>query len=343
MREPLETRIRKAFLDEYREPPTDLRAALQSRARPRTRRVVQRVLVFAVVAAVVVVTVSLPRLAGQSPAVGRASGGFIPDFGYQLVGSRSGGAGRTYLGTVPAGYEYGVFLSNTCQAKVIPFRLPRRYGAVPAGWLVAVQVGSAAPVMAVPASPGRHSCRALGGGSRIAATAPTPQRLYVSAARGVRWKAELEVARSPGVLPTPPVMLGGCPSADVGWGSASGRQGGSGFEYTVYPSGEVSGKGTKPCQLSAEVRLGLYSVGTLHPLAVGGNLEPHLLSGKLNPTTQTPSLTWRWTNWCGSRSAVQVVLQLTSGALLLDSNAPIQLPACRDRHAQSVLTVRSSG
>ena len=43
------------------------------------------------------------------------------------------------------------------------------------------------------------------------------------------------------------------------------------------------------------------------------------------------------------RSAVQVVLQLTSGALLLDSNTPIQLPACRDRHAQSVLTVRSSG
>ena len=343
MREPLETRIRKAFLNEYREPPNDLRSALQLRSRPRPRRVVQRTLVFAVVAAVVVVTVSLPRLAGQSPAAGRASGGFIPDFGYRLVSSRSGGAGRTYLGTVPAGYEYGVFLSNTCQAKVIPFRLPRRDGPARAGWLVAVVVGSAAPVMDFPANSTRHPCQALGGGSRIAATAPTPQRLYVSAARGVRWKAELEVARSPGVLPTPPVMLGGCPSADVGWGFTSGRHGGSGFQYTIYPSGEVSGKGTKTCQLAAEVRLGLYAAGTLRPLAVSGNLEPHLLSGKLNPTTQTPSVTWRWTNWCGSRSAVQVVVQLTSGALLLDTNAPIQLPACRDRHARSVLTVRASG
>jgi hypothetical protein len=138
-------------------------------------------------------------------------------------------------------------------------------------------------------------------------------------------------------------MLGGCPSTYVGWGSASGRQGGSDFEYTVYPSGEGSDKSTKPCQLAAEVRLGLYAARTLHPLAVGGNLEPHLLSGKLSPTNQTPELTWRWTNWCGSRSAVQVVLQLTSGALLLDTNAPVQLPACRDRHARSVLTVRSSG
>jgi hypothetical protein len=338
MREPLEVRIRKAFLDEYREPPTDLRSALQLRSRPRPRRVVQRALVFAVVAAVAVATISLPRLASQGPAAGRASGRFIPDFGYRLVSSRTGGAGRTYLGTVPAGHEYGVFLSDTCGARVTPFRLPRGDGPGGPGWLVTVEVGNAAPVMSVPANSGRHPCQSLGGGSRIAATAPTPQRLYVSAARGVRWKAELEVARRPGVLPTPPVLLGGCPSTDVGWGSASGRHGGSGFEYTVYPSGE----GTKPCQLAAEVRLGLYAAGTFHPLAVGGNLEPHLLSGKLNPSNQTPALTWRWTNWCGSRSAVQVVLQLTSGALLLDTNAPIQLPACRDRHARSVLTVRAS-
>ena len=339
MREPMETRIRKAFLDEYREPPKDLRCALQLRSRPRPRRVVQRALVFAVVAAVVVATISLPRLAGQGPAAGRASGGFIPDFGYRLVSSRTGGAGRTYLGTVPAGHEYGVFLSNTCGAKVTPLRLPGGDGPAGAGWLVAVEAGSSAPVIASPANSTRHPCRALGGGSRIAAIAPKPQRLYVSAALGVRWTAKLEVARRPGVLPTPPVMLGGCPSTYVGWGSASARQVGSGFEYTIYASGGAA----KPCQLAAEVRLGLYAARTLHPLAVGGNLEPRLLAGKLSPTNQTPELTWRWTNWCGSRSAVQVVLQLTSGALLLDTNAPVQLPACRDRHARSVLTVRSSG
>ena len=79
------------------------------------------------------------------------------------------------------------------------------------------------------------------------------------------------------------------------------------------------------------------------PLAVGGNFDPHPLFGNLNPTNQTPSLIWRWTNWCGPRSAVQVVLQLTSGALLLDTNTPVQLPACRDRYARSVLTVRASG
>ena len=128
MREPLETRIRKVFLDEYREPPKDLRCALQLRSRPRPRRVVQRALVFAVVAAVVVATISLPRLTGQGPAAGRTSGGFIPDFGYRLVSSRAGGAGRTYLGTVPAGHEYGVFLSNTCATKVTPLRLPRGHG-----------------------------------------------------------------------------------------------------------------------------------------------------------------------------------------------------------------------
>ena len=128
MREPLEPRIRQAFLDDYREPPTDLRSALWSRVSPRPRRVVQRAVIFAVVAAVTVATVSLPRLAGQGPAAGRTTGSFIPDFGYRLVSSRAGGAGRTYLGTVPAGHEYGVFLSNTCATKVTPLRLPRGHG-----------------------------------------------------------------------------------------------------------------------------------------------------------------------------------------------------------------------
>ncbi len=41
----------------------------------------------------------------RAPASGRASSGFLSDFGYRLAGSKSGGAGRTYLGTVPAGYE----------------------------------------------------------------------------------------------------------------------------------------------------------------------------------------------------------------------------------------------
>ncbi|MDA8394752.1 MAG: hypothetical protein M0T72_05830 [Candidatus Dormibacteraeota bacterium] len=343
MREPLESRIRKVFLDEYREPTSDLRSALRFRPRPRPRKLVQRALVFAVVGAVVVATVSLPRLAGRAPSSGRASSGFIPDFGYQLVGSKSGGAGRTYLGTVPAGYAYGLFLSNTCGAHVTPFRLSGGDGPAGAGWLVAVQAGHAAPVMAVPASSGRHRCQASGGGSRIAQTAPGRMRVYVLAARGVRWKAELEVARRPGALPTPPAMLGGCPSADVGWGSALGRQGGSATEYTLYPSGQGNGGAAKPCQLAAEVRLGLYAARTLRPLAVDGNLQPHRLSGTLSSATNEPSLTWRWTNWCGPRAAVQAVLQLASGALLLDSNAPIPLPACRDRHAPSVLTVRASG
>ncbi len=343
MSEPLESRIREMFLDEYREPPTALRAGLRFQARPRHRRLLQRVLVFAVVGAVAVATVSLPRLARGAPAGGRASRGFIPDFGYQLVGSKSGGAGRTYIGTVPAGYEYGLFLSNTCGPQVAPFRLPRGEGPAAAGWLVAVQAGHAAPVMAVPASSGRHPCQASGGGSRIAQTEPGRIEVYVLAARGVRWKAELEVARRPGALPTPPAMLGGCPSVDVGWGSAFGRQGGSAFEYTVYPSGHGDGGAGKPCQLAAEVRLGLYAARTLRPLAVDGNLQPHRLSGTLQSATNEPSLTWRWTNWCGPRAAVQVALQLASGALLLDSNASIPLPACRDRHAPSVLTVQASG
>jgi hypothetical protein len=344
VRDPLASAIHRAFEDDYREPPTDLRSALRWRPRARRRSLAAGILVFALVGAVVAATVSLPRLAGGAPAGGRASSGFIPDFGYRLAGAKAGGAGRTYLGTVPAGYEYGVFLSNSCEASVTPFRLPRSGSPARAGWLVAVEAGSKAPLMAVPASSGRHPCQSSGGGgTRPAQPAQGRLRLYVVAARGLRWKAELEVARRPGALPTPPAMLGACPSADVGWGSAFGRQGGGALEYTVYPSGQGKAGAAKPCRFAAEVRLGLYLVGSLRPLAVDGNLELHQISGLLSWSVPGPSRSWSWTNWCGPRSAVQVVLQLSSGSLILDSNSPIPLPACTDSRAPSLLRPTAPG
>ncbi len=338
MSEPLESAIHRAFDDEYREPPTDLRSALGFHARPRRGRLAAGVLVFALVGAVVAATVSLPRLAGRGPASGQASSGFIPDFGYRLAGSRSGGAGRTYLGIVPAGYEYGVYLSNTCSAKVTPFHLPHGDGPAGAGWLLAVEAGNTA-AWSVPAGSGRHPCQGSGGGTRTTLPAPRRLELYVVAARGVRWKAELEVARVPGPLASPPAILGGCSSNQVGWGSSAGRTGKGGWDYQAYPTGQ----GAKPCRFVAEVRLGLYLASSLRPLAVGGNLQLHQISGVLNGSGRGPSATWIWTNWCGPRSAVQVVLQLSSGALLMDSNSPIPLPACKDSHAPSVLRLTSSG
>ena len=338
MKEPLESAIGRAFENEYREPPTDLRSALRFRSRPRRGRLAAGILVFALVGAVVAATVSLPRLAGRAPASGRASSGFIPDFGYRLAGSKSGGAGRTYLGTVPAGYEYGVFLSNSCRAKVTPFRLPQGNGPAGVGWVLAVEVGNTA-AWSVPASSGRHPCQGSGGASRTTKPAQGRLRLYVVAARGVRWRAELEVARVPGPLPSPPAILGECPSSQLGWGSSAGRTGKGGWDYYAYPTRQ----GAKPCRFVAEVRLGLYLASSLRPLAVDGNLQLHQISGVLNGSGGGPSATWTWTNWCGPRSAVQVVLELSSGAPLLDSNSPIPLPACEDSHAPSLLRLTASG
>jgi hypothetical protein len=129
----------------------------------------------------------------------------------------------------------------------------------------------------------------------------------------------------------------------VGWGAAFSRRVGSGFEYTVYPSGQENRGSAKPCQFVAEVRLGLYFVGSNMPLAVDGNLQPHRISGVLSRFLPGHPATWTWTNWCGPRSAVQVVVQLSSGALLMDSNSPIPLPACKDSHDPSVLRLTSSG
>jgi hypothetical protein len=357
MMQPLEDRIKEAFANAYQPPAADLRRMLlqpAGRSRPRGQRLL-RVGALALVAGLVAAAISLPRTLGPAPhpISSHPFSQVFPDYGYVVVATiedLSGRGGKVYLGVVPPGRGYGVLLQTRCAARTLgSFSETVAGGQVVKDFLIGISSASGHVFSFYSApSPADHTCAAdnlAGGGTQIPGQPlngdSKPQRLYVIAAKGIAWRATLEVYGSLGSPPQLPATLGTCRSSGLGWGSDTpGRTDGT-VAVTLQPSSDYP-TGKAPCQLQLPVRLGLFWAGTTTPLSVAGNLSTAPLAGRYDGGP-APSLTFRWSNWCGPRRPVQEVFFGPGGAVLIDSTAPVKLPLCQDQSRPSRLAVSSAG
>ncbi len=355
MERALEDRIKEAFARAYEPPAADLRRMLSQpslSSRARGRRLV-RVGLLALVAALVAVAMSLPRalVPAPKPLSRTPFAQVFPDYGYVVVATRvdlSGRGGKVYLGVVPPGRGYGVFLQTRCAARNLgSFTETVGGGQVVKDFLIGI-AGANGRSFSFYSAPSAtdHTCAAdnLAGGSTQIPAQPAggrPQPLYVIAARGLAWRATLEVYDRLGSPPQIPATLGTCQSSGLGWGGSNVPAGNGGVDvFTLQPSRYPANRG--PCQLALPVRLGLFWAGTTTPLSVVGNLRQVVLSGPFDGGP-TPSLAWRWANWCGPRRPVQEVVFGPGGSVLTDTTSVLRLPSCQDQSTPSSLTLKRGG
>ena len=266
----------------------------------------------------------------------------LPDYGYVVVATAqdlSGSGGRRLLGVVPPGHPYGVIFQDRCTGPTLHatnFALSRN-----ATWKNLIlgvfsadghlQVGTSAP------KPFARHCASLvgtpGGGSTLAgsvgsaAGSSRPEPVFVVAAPGIAWRVTLEISRGTSPPRPLPKTLGTCPSDRLGWAASPGTQAGPAVDYSLRPEGNSV---TPPCRLSLPIRLGLYLGGTETPLPISGNGQSATLSGRYQGGPPFLGLTWRWSNWCGSRRPVQAVYFGPGGAVIASTTHPLPLPACVD-------------
>ncbi len=352
MRRPMEVRIKEAFASSYEPPGDDLRQMLARPApSPRhQRRRLARLGAFALVAVLVAVAISAPRALRSAPtsAPSRSFPQVYPDYGYLVVATKqdlSGKGGKFYLGSVPSDRSYGVTLQTSCASRQLTPFTKTLAGGQRVHDLVAGVEGSSGPlaIFVTTSAPRDRPCSAndLGGGSSLvpAETGSGVHRLnlYVLAAKGIAWRVTIEVYGRLGSPPHLPATLGACPSAGLGWGTI-GPPGGAATKLSLAPSGSYPPHRAS-CQLVLPVRLGLFWAGTTSPLPIAGNPAEAQLSGPYDGGP-TPSESWIWTNWCGSRRPVQAVFFGPRGAVLLDQTSGVKLPSCEEHSRPSTLTVQ---
>ncbi len=290
MNHSIEERISKAFEDEYERPRADLRRMLWEPRRSRGGRgaVLVRLGAVVVVAALVGVALSVPRVVGGHPAPGSIStskfSAPVPDFGYEVVSvveNVSGRGGTQLVGVEPPGRAAQVLLQLRCQPGRSVGHLPGKdawaTAEIRSGGAVVTAVGDHSPTKgAAPSTCPPDGGGQNGGGGLAIVTKPT--QITITTPPGIRWQAALEVARTLTSVTPPsamPQLLGTCPSLQVNWGTAVS---GNGFgAMTLYP-GLDSGAGfahpVPTCHLVARVRLGIYYLATQTPIAQIPSIAP---------------------------------------------------------------------
>jgi len=348
MNSSLEDRISAAFEADYQPPQSDLRRMLWEPRRSRHSRgtMLARVGAVVAVAALVGVALSVPRVAGRQPAPGSTStpkfSPLVPDFGYEVISTvegLTGHAGTTLVGVEPPGRAAQVLLQLQCSPGAPLGRLSGQYfwaqAEIRSDGRVVSAMGDQSPKNPAPGRCGPKGSGSSGGSGLAIVTQPT--RISITTPVGIRWRAALEVARTPSSVPpisAMPKFLGSCPSSLVNWGISTAS--GTGFwSLTLYPGldgGAGASSARSSCDLKVNVRLGIYYVATQSPIAqIPASQADQTISGPLTAAGGGPQgalqATWDWGNWCGSRHPVQAVIFGPNSVVLGEVSGPAP-PAC---------------